>query len=173
MRSGAAMRGALLALLEQKSFDQITVREIAAKAGIGYATFFRHHPGKEALLSHIASDEIERLVVLTLPALNADSSEAACQALCSYVDAHRPLWAVLLTGGAAATMRAAFVAVSRRVAAEFRQASSWLPVELGIIHATGAIVEILAWWLRQAEPLSVQQIARILDRLVIAPVYAE
>jgi len=173
LRSGAAMRGALLALLESKPFEQITIREIAAKAGIGYATFFRHHPSKEALLSHIAADEMERLVALALPALNAADTDAACQALCRHVDAHRALWAILLTGGAAATMREAFMAVSRRVAADFREAPSWLPVELGIIHASSAMVEILAWWLRQAEPLGVERVAEILNRLVIAPVTAD
>ena len=173
LRSGAAMRSALLALLESKPFEQITIREIAAKAGIGYATFFRHHPSKEALLSHIAADELERLVALALPLLNAANGEAACLALCRYVEAHRALWAILLTGGAAATLREAFMGVSRRVAADFREAPPWLPVELGIIHASGAIVEILAWWLRQDTPLSVERVAEILNRLVIAPVTAD
>jgi AcrR family transcriptional regulator len=172
LRSGAAMRGALLALLECKSFEQITIREIAAKAGIGYATFFRHHPSKEALLNHIAANEIERLVALTLPALDVKHGRAACQALCRYVDAHRPLWSVLLTGGAAGTMREAFIGVAQRVAPHVAEAPAWLPVELGIVHASSAIVEILAWWLRQAEPLRVERIAEILDRLVIAPVAA-
>lgn len=170
VRSGAAMRLALLALLESKPFEHITIREIAAQAGIGYATFFRHHPSKEALLNHIAADEIERLMALALPALDVATRQAACQALCRYVDAHRALWTSLLTGGAAGTMREACIAVSRRVAADRADAPAWLPVELAVIHASSAMVEILAWWLRQAEPLSVERIADILDRLVITPV---
>ena len=51
VRSRHALHQALLALLEEKPFDQITVREISARAGTGYATFFRHYPTKEALLS--------------------------------------------------------------------------------------------------------------------------
>lgn len=170
LRSSAAMRAALLTLLEQKPFDQITIREIAATAGIGYATFFRHHPSKEALLDHLAADEIERLVTLALPALQASDSRASCRTLCRYIDTHRRLWSILLTGGAAAAMREAFIAIARRVAADWPEISSWLPVELGIVHASSAMVEILAWWLRQAEPLPVERIAEILDRLVIAPV---
>jgi len=170
VRSGMAMRAALLDLLEIKPLEQITIREIAARAGIGYATFFRHHPSKEALLNHIAADEIEGLVALTLPALDGTVSRGACSALCQYVDGHRLLWSVLLNGGAAGTMREAFISVALRLAAEWPRAPTWLPVELGVVHASSAIVEILAWWLRQAEPLSAEAIAEILDRLVIAPV---
>src|SRR5579871_3178577 len=119
LRSGAAMREALLALLDGKPFEQITIREIAARAGIGYATFFRHHPSKEALLDHIAADELERLVALALPELRAENSRAACLALCRYVEQHRALWSILLTGGAAGTMREAFIGVARRVAADW------------------------------------------------------
>lgn len=47
------------------------------------------------------------------------------------------------------------------------------PVDLRVTHATAATIEILAWWLRQGEALSVEQLAGILDRLVIAPTMAE
>ena len=56
VRSRRALSGALLALLEDKPFDQLTIREISAKAGTGYATFFRHFPDKEALLGDVASE---------------------------------------------------------------------------------------------------------------------
>ena len=50
VRSARAMEAALLALLARKPLEQITIREVAAEAGVSYATFFRHHPTKEALL---------------------------------------------------------------------------------------------------------------------------
>jgi hypothetical protein len=39
LRSGQALRDALLVLLLQKPFDQITIRDICATAGVHYATF--------------------------------------------------------------------------------------------------------------------------------------
>jgi AcrR family transcriptional regulator len=41
-RSAQALRVGLMSLLETKSFDQITVREICKQAGVHYTTFFRH-----------------------------------------------------------------------------------------------------------------------------------
>lgn len=172
-RSRTALHQALLALIEHKPFDDITVRDIVAKAGIGYATFFRHFPTKGALLDEVAAEQIDRLVELSAPALTTDGPRASSIAVCSYVDEHRALWSALLTGGAAGAMREEFARVSRQVAGHQIQTSSWLPVELGIIYGVGATVEILAWWLRQPEPLPVERIAEILDRLVITPTVGE
>ena len=54
VRTKAALREAMAALLAERSLDAITVRAIAAKADIGYATFFRHYADKEALLADMA-----------------------------------------------------------------------------------------------------------------------
>src|ERR1700741_4640218 len=81
VRSGAALRDALLRLLERKPFDQITVRDICAEAGVHYATFFRHHPSKEALLDHIAAEQIVPSVELTLPIKDAGDDRGSLDAL--------------------------------------------------------------------------------------------
>ena len=156
----------MLRLLEAKPLDQITVREIAAEADIHYATFFRHHPTKDALLDHIAAEQIEALVALTLPVLDSTDSLSAFTALCRYVDDHRALWTALLTGGAGGTMRAALLGISRDLAPDRAPSDHWLPTDLATICAVSLIVETLAWWLAQpAEAYSVAAVAAILDRL--------
>ena len=173
VRSGAALRDALLRLLERKSFDQITVRDICAEAGVHYATFFRHHPGKEALLEHIAADEIATSVELTLPIKDAGDDRGSLNALCAYVDERRALWSILLNGGAGATMRAEWLRHARIVAETRHQVGSWLPKELGTICSTSLIVETVSWWLAQPEgDYSAAEIAGILHRLVASSTLA-
>lgn len=169
LRSGQALREALLSLLERKPFDQITVRDICAQAGVHYATFFRHHPTKEALLDDIAKDQIRQLNVLTLAIRDAENYEAGFRALCAYVDEHRALWSTLLNGGAGAAMREEWLRQSRIVAAGEAPVTSWLPVELGTICAASLIAETMAWWLAQPEGrYGVDDVARILHRLLVA-----
>ncbi len=169
VRTRAAMRRALLALLERKQLDQITVRDIAAEAKIGYATFFRHHESKWELLRDAAEEEIGRLMALGLPLLIADDTRGSALALCKYVGEHRAIWSALLTGGAAGAMREEFIRQAMQLGASQVQKSDWLPVELGAIYGVSATVEILAWWLRQPEHFSVERIAEIVDRLVMTP----
>ena len=169
VRTRAALRRALLALLERKQFDQITVRDIAAEAGVGYATFFRHHTSKSELLKDVAEEQIGSLMALTLPLLVAADTRGSCLALCKYVNEHRAIWSALLTGGAAGAMREEFIRQAMQRGAAQVQSSSWLPVELGAIYGVSATVEILAWWLRKQNDFTVEQIAEILDRLVVTP----
>lgn len=171
LRSGQALRDALLALLEQKPFDQITIRDVCARAKVHYATFFRHHATKEALLDDIAKDQIRRLIELTLAIREGSDYQAGVELLCAYVDEHRRLWSILLNGGAGGAMREEWLRQSRIVAATEGPANGWLPVELGTICAATLIAETLAWWVAQPpDAYSVAEVARILHRLLTSSI---
>lgn len=167
VKSRQALRTALLSLLEHKPFEQVTIREIAAEAGVHYATFFRHHPTKEALLDDVAADQIDRLVAMTLPLLGAKDDLAAFLALANYVNDHRELWTTLLTGGAADTMRSEWLRVSKEVAVERAPKNGWLPVELLVSCSVSLIIETISWWLAQPPgACSPKHLAQYLESLV-------
>jgi AcrR family transcriptional regulator len=163
-RSREALRGALLILLGERPFEQISIRDLCAASGVGYTTYFRHYSTREALLDDLAADEIRRLVGMALPVLDAVDSRAASTATCAYVDERRTLWSTLLTGGAAGFVREEFLRLAREVAKTHGAPAAWLPEELAIRLSIGALLEVLAWWLRQAEPVPIDQVAEILDR---------
>jgi AcrR family transcriptional regulator len=169
VRSRNALTAALLELLEEKPFDQLTIREISQRAGTGYATFFRHYPTKEALLSDVASDKIADLLKRSIPILHDSTSYESTQALCRHVAEHRNLWAALLTGGAAGIVREEFIRQARQLPRELGEVKSWLPSDLGVVYGTGGTIDLLAWWLAQEDDYSPEQIALILNRLIIAP----
>jgi AcrR family transcriptional regulator len=178
VRSRKALTGALLALLEEKPFDQLTIREITARAGTGYATFFRHYPTKEALLADVASGEIADLLERTIPILYEADSFASTRALCVHVAEHALLWSALLTGGAAGIVREEFIRQARGLVDGAAPRDDWLPADLGVVHGTGSTIDILGWWLAQggerpASRHSPDEIATILHRLVIAPLVGD
>jgi AcrR family transcriptional regulator len=166
VRSRAGLRQALLELLETTPFEQITIRDIAAAADVGYTTYFRHYPSKEALLADLAAEEVDRLTDFTTPVYDAEDSHAACLALCNYVDQHRPLWSALLIG-ARGFVRDEMLRRGRETAAT--RPHGWLPGDLGVVLGVAVIVELLAWWLRQADPPPAAFVAEILDRTAISP----
>jgi AcrR family transcriptional regulator len=173
LRSGLALREALLALLERKPFEQITVRDICAEAGVHYATFFRHHATKESLLDAIATDQIRHLNELALAVRHASDYEASFRTLCAYVDEHRSLWSTLLNGGAGPAMRAEWIRQSKEVAAKEPPVNSWLPMDLGTVCAATLIAETLAWWVAQPrDAYSVNDVAGILLRLLTTSIMA-
>jgi hypothetical protein len=79
------------------------------------------------------------------------------------------LWSALLTGGAAGTMRGEFIRQAGLIPPGDVKPDSWLPADLRVVYGVSATVEILAWWLSRRDTYSSEQIAEILDRLVITP----
>ena len=167
----ALLRSALLDLLATRPFEDITIREIAAVAGIGYATFFRHFRDKTELFETITEELLEEMIAVTVPLLSSDSPSAAI-ALCEFVDNRRGLATALFTGGASAAVREGFIrrAVEWASGFEGRDAIR-LPKNLAVLHSIGAIVGILTWWLNEEHPLPAADIGDIIHRLVLLPVY--
>ncbi len=170
VRTRSALRRALLSLLERKQFDQIRIRDIATEAQIGYATFFRHHPSKAELLKDVAEEQIARLLDLAKPLLVATDTKGSCMALCEYVNDHRALWTALLTGGAAGAVREEFLRQTMIKGPVDMPPTTCVPVELGAVFGVASTVEILAWWLRRPNQMSVAEIAKVIDRLVVSPI---
>ena len=171
-RSRADLRAALLLLLEHQPFDRITIRGICARAGVGYATYFRHYPDKAALLNDLAAAEVAELLERALPILFAVDSHASCVALCGYVDGKRELWSALLTGGAAGTLREEFARQSQQLPATLPSSPlpSRIPVELAVAFGVSSVVEVLSWWLQHRNALAIDDVAHILNRLIITPI---
>ena len=169
VQTRVVLREALLELLDKKPLEEITIREIAATAGIGYTTFFRHHTSKEELLNDIAAVEIQKLFDLTLTAFDPADNRAGALALCRYVAANRALWSRLLAGGAASQLRAEFLRKTRELAAVLGSQHDWLPPEMGSIFGASSTLDLLTWWLQQEDPIPVEQLATIHERLVVRP----
>jgi len=170
VRSRDALRDALLALLQEKSFDLIRIRDISTRAGTGYATFYRHYSSKESLLNDLAAEQMRELIKLTYPILHSRGSASAALAICRYVDEHRPIWAALLNGGAAAAMREEFRYQAKQTQDVMPLPNLSLPQGLSIGFGASATVEVLAWWLSEGGQYGVEDVATYLDRLVIGPV---
>lgn len=169
LRNRGKLRQALLDLLESKSFDTISIRDIVAAAGVGYTTYFRYYPDKEQLLGDVAILEVQQLNEKALPVYRAKDSGAACLAVCEYVYEHRAVWSALLTG-AAEYMRAEMMRLAREsIAAESVRTRGWLPPDLSVVLSVSVMVEILGWWMRETQPLPAGRMAEIMDRVAISP----
>jgi AcrR family transcriptional regulator len=168
-RSREALKVALLALLEEKDLDAISVRELTAAAGVGYATFFRNYPALSELLRDIARDAVGPVVEHGLPLLFGKDRKAAALALCLHVDQNRKLWTTLLSQGGGSVLREQFAAEARRVAEQQADLAGDLPVDLRLHFGVRGAVDIIAWWLLRRSDFSAEEVAAFLDRLVIQP----
>jgi AcrR family transcriptional regulator len=156
--------------LEVKPLDEITVRDIAARSGVGYTTFFRHHPSKEAMLREIVTEQVGRLLELSLPELDGGDLQSASRAIFSYVNDHRGMWSTLLNGGAAALVREDFLRLGADAAASRLPPGKWLPADMGLALIVSGTLTLLTMWLRQSDPMPTKRMVEIYIRVVLSPV---
>lgn len=167
-KTRVAIRSALKRLLQQHRFEQLTIKDIAEEADIGYTTFFRHFASREAALADLADNVAADLLSQTLPLLSTADSRESCLALCRYIEANRPVWEALLTGGAAGFVRASLASNTIERSNEWPASQPWIPADKGMYLATGMVVEVLTWWLTHAAELTPEAVAEIMDRTFIS-----
>lgn len=170
LQTRQAIRQALLQLIEGNPLEQISIRQIAAAAGIGYNTFFRHYTDKEVLVREIVAEELSQLIELCITTLDTSDSTGAAQALCQFVAEHDGLWSTLLNGGAANTLRDEFIHQLRETGPSRTSANATFPMEIGIRLVAVGTLELLAWWLEQPKRIAVKELAKVYEQLVVAPV---
>lgn len=166
LRSRAGLRQALLDLLEAKPFEQITIRDVTAAAGVNYTTYFRHYTSKEALLGDLAVEAVRDLHDLTAPLYDQSASLTACRAVCDHVGQNRPLWSALLAGAAGFVREEMVRLATRRAADPFERR---LPEDLRGALIVSGMIELLSWWLRQASPPPAADVGEIMDLVVVRP----
>lgn len=169
LRSREALKAALLALLEERQFHEITIRDITIRAGVSYPVFFRRYGAKEELLRDLASEEVRRLLRISYPALQSGTPEGSLAELCRYVDEHRTLWKSLLTTEAANAMRSEFAHISAGIGELDSRANPWLPVSLASRFVASGVFEILSWWLSQPDDYPIRNVLAFLRQLIVEP----
>lgn len=169
LRSQAALRQALVGLIEEKALYSITMRDIALAAGVSYPTLFKHYASREALFEEIARKEItgfQEHVFLLGPAA---PPWRPGEQICCYVLERRRLWRTLFTTGAAEAMRSEFLRHARELADSRTDLSLGAPTEVVSGVIASGIFEILSWWLARDATHPADEVARMLESLVLEP----
>lgn len=173
VRSRDALRQAMIDLAAEHPLDGITVRAIAARAGVGYATFFRHYADKEALLADVADMLTQAFLDRVRPLLLAKDRRGAARSLCAFVEDNLPIHQALIAGGSGETVRTGMLRQTLETMARARPAGDRGPLdELLLFHLVSAILNLLAWWLRNFEAVDADTVAEMIERAVLTPVHA-
>jgi AcrR family transcriptional regulator len=88
-RTRKLIRDALTSLLAEKSFEAITVQDVAERATINRATFYAHYTDKFALLNALVREDVAAFLAHGYP-LNIRSVESMLLAVGSNVFAFVP-----------------------------------------------------------------------------------
>lgn len=171
VRTREALRRAMTELAEDLPLDSITVRAIAAKAGVGYATFFRHYSDKDALLADVTDNLVREFLAQAAPWLQQRDRAGAAKFLCTFVESHLAIYKALIAGGSGETVRAEMLRQTMATMVQARPHKPDGPLDdLVLFQTVSGILNLLAWWLRNLDTVDAGAMAEIIERLILTPV---
>lgn len=162
---------ALLELVQEQSFDSITIRDITERADIGYATFFRHYDSKEELLA----EQLEA-IIRQIEALAGEQTGGYFQRegalLYEHARENELLYRGLLGGQVNARvirrLRDALIKVIQpHVEGHIEGEKLLIPLDIAVNHVAASALEMMAWWLENEMPYSPDQMGQYYERLIV------
>lgn len=166
---------ALIPLVLEKGYEEVTVREITARADVGYATFFRHYSGKDELLGEVLEVVLEDLIRLLGP-VQAEGQAAVGSSLFGYVRENAEVCRVLLGDGASpALVRRMIETGTRNVLRQnapperISHHSGLVPPEIAAHHLVASSIALIRWWLENGMPYPPERMGEIYRDLIERP----
>jgi len=190
VRTRQALRQALMDLVREKGYENVSVEEITQRADLGRATFYLHYHDKEELLldefSEMARERVQALSAIPfsqwLPALEDGSLVSENKAappfllIFQHVTENAQLYQILLKNQSSNRIAERIRAIVTQSINDFVQAKvdsddpiplfAEIPVDLLAAFFYGALVSSIAWWL-ETPAYSAEEMTRMFQRMFL------
>ena len=165
-RTRRSLKSALIELAAEKSYEQISIRDLTHRADIGYATFFRHFRSKDELATYCVRAVISEFFreIETASTLHEE-----CFAVFASLKEHQDvcLFGLSLPRDHPA-LTPVFDDILKWVATTYaaRDEVSF-PFDVAANHLINSALEMTRWWLTDGQDYSFEQMSVMLSDLVI------
>lgn len=183
LRTRGLLHEALTALVHEKGYDAVSVRDILERANVGRSTFYMHFGSKDELLASAIRETL-------LPVRATDRRSAAARrddplefSLRVFEHVHRqrslgksPMdrrGRALLHGHLQAVVTEWLAEDLHRASRGRRGSASTLPRELVAQHVAATFALVLNWWLEHGGRLAPKEADAVFRRLVVPTIERE
>lgn len=173
-RSRLRLRQALVELVLERGYDAVTIRDIARRADVGYATFFRHFEDKDALLGSLLDELLDELLSLLAPSLADDDASRTGAFVFEHVRQNADLYRVLISSQRSVDLvsRAALLGESEMRRDHAPSEDALLPPDAAMNHLVRSVIALIDWWLGAGMLPDPQRMGKAFEVLIMAPVRA-
>jgi len=170
-RNRRQLQNALVDLLLERPYDELTIDLITDRADVARATFYAHYRDKDALLASVTEHLVEELTAEVLPlALEGANPVRVDAAVAIYTNAarQRSLWLALLGGagnGRPLRRLGDLMAQAAQQVFEHRIQEAGntprFPVEAQARAWVGELLGLLGWWLETGWDRTPEEMGRL------------
>ncbi len=164
VRTRQQLRDALVALIEERGFDALTVQDITDRAELNRATFYLHYRDKQDLLENSLRDAIDELIADLGASPNEqgqlliEDSPRPITAVFEHVAQHAHFYRVMLSAEGVPAFSAgvrdymAEVTLRWLTALQPNPKHSRVPLEIVASSLSWSLLGVLIWWLEHDLP---------------------
>jgi AcrR family transcriptional regulator len=163
-RSRARLHRALVALILERGWDRVRVQDVCARAGVGRSTFYVHFADKEELLIGGLDDVRD---ALRRRRTGGDPPFGFLRGLIEHADESRRMFRAVIGKRSGLAVQRHFRKVVLELMLEDLEAHG---IDGGRLHVTGryltgALVELLIWWLEGPRSMQASEVEEAFVRL--------
>ena len=163
---------AMMALLVEKPFDDITVQDVLGRAGVSRSTFYTHYRDKNDLFLSDAEEFFEMMATALSRRGEKLDRVAPVRELFAHIAEVRPFYDALIASGRSDDLlQLAQGHFARGIEQRFRElarAATIPPQDRhAIAHAlAGSLFSLLTWWIHHNMPSSTEEMDELFHQLV-------
>ena len=171
---------ALIALVLEKGYKNITIQDVTERADIGYRTFFRHYDGLDELFIAIAQTRVDELyAILDLP----EGDEVVDDPLTLFrnsgatlfrqIQESPKMFRVLLLDDNLSFILAPVMKVARQKNEELLKylPSTNIAIPIAANHIIASTFALMRWWLENDMPHPPEEMGEIFTKLIVQPTW--
>jgi AcrR family transcriptional regulator len=171
-RTRHLLRDALIALMQEKRFEAITVQDLIDRADVGRSTFYAHYQSKEDLFLRGFEEDLGELIQ-RIEQQDQGGALVPSLELFRHVQEHHRLYQALVWGQAIDSIyrtcqdylkRTIEQRILRRVGDERKMAT---PLPVLADYLAGSLVNMSKWWLDNRMPYPPERMHEIYQQLVM------
>lgn len=174
-RTRKLLRDALMALILEEGYDEISIQDITEKANLGRATFYLHFKDKDELLLEVMDqlivDFMGQVPQLTEAHWRLEDTKTIVK-LFDFAAEHFDLYRILIIGSGGITAarqlhRSIAENIQKYIQDEVaaRGAEPAVPVDFIANHFTGSLLATIYWWLDNDLPYGAEEMAAMFQKV--------
>lgn len=174
-RTRELLQKALIELIAERGYDDVTIQNIVDRANIGRTTFYLHYNSKDALFVSCHEAIVSKFRIGALHPLSREellAPEAPHQMTVAYrhlEDARVLLYSVFQGKDNLIILRRIRDSSAREIEANLRAAfaagESIVPLDVMANFLAGAQITLIQWWLEKRQSHSLESLAQTFHRL--------
>ena len=176
LRTRKSLRDALIALILERGWEEVTVQDVCDRADVGRSTFYTHFTDRENLLVG-GFDDLRKALRGPLAVAPGDERPLAfVGGLVQHAHENQRVFRAVVGKRSGQVVQRRFRQLVVELVREDLQAlaaskAKGPPAEATVRYVAGALLELLTWWIDVKSGLSPAELTRLFEELT-APVLA-